>query len=520
MDRSVVGPSLTVGTADRGGKLVRSLGASARTSLLWGGGFTIFKDVVQLVGMLILIRLLAPADYGRAALARTIVDLLAVVSFGTFATHTLQTREPAEIDWQAHFTAGAVINSALAFLTLGLAWLLSFTSRYSGVALPLAALSLVFIVEIPGRLRYQMVQVAHDWQRFRILLIAGSLLAAGAGIVIAMLGGGVWALVVQPVLFGLPASLDLVLLSKWRADWSWSWQRYRETARFAATRIGAGTLLHGRRTIEETLLAGSYDFAALGVFTRSIRLATLIAGRIGSIAIISLYPVITRADQRSVQFQRYAGLVLRGVVWATVPAAVFLALSAADIVTLLYGQRWSAVIPLLPVAAAAVSFGGIASVASALILAKNEIKACLLIDVVSAVLGVTLALWLVPVGMEIYLAALVAHGLIVLALTITVLVATRGIDGSGTVFALLPPVIAGGAGAAAILSARAALGFSEILVLRLGLELILFSIIYLAVLRLAFERPLRELLDVAPGGNQLGAMLALTPRTVCRSGQK
>src|SRR6476469_3152322 len=116
MGRSVVGPSLTVGTADRGGKLVRSLGASARTSLLWAGGFTIFRDVVQLVSMLILIRLIAPADYGRVALARTIVDLLAVVSFGTFATHTLQAREPAEIDWQAHFTAGAVINSVLAFL--------------------------------------------------------------------------------------------------------------------------------------------------------------------------------------------------------------------------------------------------------------------------------------------------------------------------------------------------------------------------------------------------------------------
>ena len=515
----MLGPSPTVGGVDRSGKPVRSLGASARASLLWGGGFTIFRDVVQLVSMLILVRLLAPADYGRMALARTIVDLLAVGSFATLVTHTLQARDPAEIDWQAHFTAAAVVNSVLAFLTLGLAWLLSFTSRYSGVALPLAALSLVFIVEIPGRLRHQMVQVAHDWQRFRILLIAGSLLGAGAGIVIAMLGGGVWALVVQPLLFGLPASLDLVLFSKWRPDWSWSWLRYRETARFAASRIGAGALLNGRRTIEESLLAGSYDFAGLGVFTRSIRLATLIAGRIGSIAIISLYPVITRADQRSAQFQRYAGLVLRGAVWATVPAAVFLALSAADIASLLYGPRWSAVIPLVPVAAAAVSFGGIASLVNSLLLAKDEIRACLFIDLVSAVLGVTLALWLVPVGMEIYLAALVAHGLIVLGLAITVLVATGGIDRSATVSALLPPVVAGGAGVAAILSARAALGFSEILVLRLGLDLILFSIVYLAVLRLAFKRSLRELLDVVPGGNQLGAVLALIPRTICRNGR-
>jgi len=470
--------------------------------------------------MLILVRLLAPADYGRMALARTIVELLAVGSFGTLVTHALQSRNPAEIDWQAHFTAAVVINSVLALLTLGLAWLLSFTSRYSGVALPLAALSLLFIVDIPGKLRHQMVQVAHDWRRFRILLISGSLLGAGAGVLIAMLGGGVWALVVQPILFGLPASLDLVLFSKWRPDWSWSWLRYRETARFAAARIGAGALLHGRRTIEESLLAGSYDFGALGVFTRSIRLATLSAGRIGSVAMISLYPVITRADQQSVQFQRYAGLVLRGAVWTTVPAAMFLALSAADIASVLYGPRWSAVIPLLPIAAAAVSFGGIASVVNSLLLAKDEIKACLFIDLVSALLAVALALWLVPVGMEIYLAALVAHGLIILGLTITVLVATGGINRSAILSSLLPPVVAGGVGAVTILSVRAAaLGSSEILVLRLGLELILFSIVYLAVLRFAFQRPLRELLDVAPGGDQLGAVLALVPRTIRRGGR-
>jgi O-antigen/teichoic acid export membrane protein len=126
-----VEPNPTVGGVDAGGMPVRSLGASAGASLLWGGGFTIFRDVVQLVTMLILVRLLAPADYGRMALAQTIVGLLAVMSFGTLVTHALQARDPAEIDWQAHFTAAAVINSVLALLTLGLAWLLSVLLKIS-----------------------------------------------------------------------------------------------------------------------------------------------------------------------------------------------------------------------------------------------------------------------------------------------------------------------------------------------------------------------------------------------------
>jgi O-antigen/teichoic acid export membrane protein len=68
------------------------LGASARASVLWGGGFTVARDVAQFAGMLVLVRLLSAEDYGTAALAQSITGLLSVVSFGTFLTHALQLR--------------------------------------------------------------------------------------------------------------------------------------------------------------------------------------------------------------------------------------------------------------------------------------------------------------------------------------------------------------------------------------------------------------------------------------------
>ena len=154
----------------------RGLGASARASLLWGGGFTLLRDLAQFGVMLILVRLLTPADYGTAALAQAIIGLVAVVSFGTFSAHALQMRDPDEIDWQAHFTAAAAINVTLAALVLALAYALSFTTRYAEAALPLAALAVIFIIEIPGTLRHRMLEANHDWKRFRLLLIIGTFL--------------------------------------------------------------------------------------------------------------------------------------------------------------------------------------------------------------------------------------------------------------------------------------------------------------------------------------------------------
>lgn len=110
------------------------LGASARASLLWGGGFTLLRHIAQFGAMLILVRLLTPADYCTAALVQAIVGVFSIISFGTFSSHSLQQRNPDEIDWQVHFTATAVLNTTIAALALVFAFCLSFVDRYDEAA--------------------------------------------------------------------------------------------------------------------------------------------------------------------------------------------------------------------------------------------------------------------------------------------------------------------------------------------------------------------------------------------------
>src|SRR5689334_3326532 len=90
-----------------------SRASSARAAMLWSAGFTFVRDVAQFGSMLVLVRILSPADYGAATLAQSILGLHSVVSFGTFSSHALQVRDPRAINWQAHFVAAAVINIVL-----------------------------------------------------------------------------------------------------------------------------------------------------------------------------------------------------------------------------------------------------------------------------------------------------------------------------------------------------------------------------------------------------------------------
>jgi O-antigen/teichoic acid export membrane protein len=486
-----------------------ALGQTARGAVLWGSGFTLVTDLVQFALMLVLVRILSADDYGRAGLAQSVLGMVSIVSFKTLIPHALQLRDPKTIDWQAHFTAGAVVNVSLFVLTLFVAGLLSLTTSYAGAAAPLTVLSFVLLIEIPANVRVTMLQVAHEWARLRALNIAGTLLAGAAALAVALLGGGVWALVVSVPLFVMPSVVDLFFVVKWRPDWSWSWVRYRDSASFGITRIGSAGLNSGRQMAEQLTLAGVYDFASLGIFSRAVGLATITSGRIGPAAMLFLYPVITRAERGSDHFQRIAGLVLRGVAWTTIPAASFLALFAQDIVSLLYGQRWMDVSPLVPLAAAYVGFNGIVATAYSLLLANEHPRACLMIDVVSNALGMTLIFLFIPLGPRLYLAAVTAQAAVVLSITLVVLYSTGGIRPSQIRSAILPPIAAASAAIAAVIGVRTALPPRSGLAPGVVFEGVVFVLVFLAATRLWFATLLRELLGVAPGGRQINRLMLL-----------
>jgi O-antigen/teichoic acid export membrane protein len=464
---------------------------------------------MQFATMLVLVRLLSPNDYGRMALAQTIIAFISVLSFKTFAPHALQSRNPEAVDWQAYFALGSVLNAFAFLVSLVIGALLSLTTKYSAASLPLTLLAMVFLLEVPANLRQTMAQVTHDWVRTRGLIVAGSALSNVVAIAIALAGGGILALVIGPVLNVVPATLDLFLIAKWRPAWDWNWQRCRDAVAFGIKRVASAGVLSGRQAVEQSMLAGTYSFSTLGLFSRSIGLATLVGGRIGGLASLSLYSVITRAECRSERFRRLAGLMLRGVAWITIPCSVFLALSANDITTLIYGHRWVGVIPLVPFAAGQAALSGITWAAETLLLANDEVRACLAVDLATAAIGAAVVLWLVPSGPRVYLVGSAAMYVIILGLVIWFLNRTKGIGLREAGAAFLPPLVSCLVAAAALLGAKPILPRAELLLLRLSLEGTVFFVVFAITMRTAFPVLLREFLDVVPGGRRTALVLRL-----------
>jgi len=486
-----------------------SLRKSAQQAILWSAGLNLFRDALQFGQMLILVRLLDPAIYGMAGLAATFINFIGLISFQHIITHVLQVRGESRVNFHQHFTAGVAINGGLFVLANLVSFALRLSDQYAPLQPLLHVLSFTFLLSVPVDMRVKMLERDHDWSRLRLLQMGSILVSIVAAIVMALAGAGVYALIVPGLLASLVFVADLFLIIGWRPNWQWSYAEYREALHFGLNRAGSNALNGGRSLLQNALITQHFQFSALGVFGRAEGLANMFCGRIAQEASNALYPVITRAEAQSDRFQRISGLVLQSVAWVVVPIAAFFSLEADNIVRLLFGSKWLAVIPLLPLAMAIGLAVSIGAIAYWLLLANNQSCLCLCFDMIAFVLAAAVMLALIPFGLVPYLIGAAAAHVAIAVILVTLLVRTQGISAIALVAVLLPPILAAFTGAVAAWSLKSLLPHDLLPIAQLLLAGPAFAAAYVATLRLLFRAPLAELVGYLPGGKQLGRLLYL-----------
>lgn len=490
-----------------------NLGQMARLSVLWTAGFNIFRDLIQFVVMLVLVRLLAPEAYGEFGLVTSIIGFITVFSVSNFVAHTLQVKSDDEAHFQDHFTAGAVLQLGMFLVTNLVAFGLRWFPAVASVAPLVHVMSVGFILDWPTQLHCRMLERAMNFGRLRTLHAIGLTINGIAAISLAALGAGTLALLLPGLLVTLPFIWSLFVRQGWRPTWSWSWKNYAPAWRFGVTRIGSGLTVNGRQLFESSVLSAVLGFAALGILNRSLGLAQLFCYKIATQLIHAIYPVLTRVEGGVENTQRVGGLVLRSVAWTVVPTAVCFGALAGPIVEIVYGPNWIEVVPLLPWAMAWGASASLVYASYMLLLARQQPKKCLVADLLNLA-GTGLSLWLcLPHGKLAYLTALVCLQGVIVVLLLFWLKGAHAVAWRGVAEALIPAFAAAASGA---LVATAVLRFGfglqpDNFWRAMGWGLI-FLVLYLGVLRLGFVHQLSALVNYCPGRRWINRALILGAR--------
>lgn len=479
--------------------------------IAWTSGYRVFASLAQFGAMLVLVRVIPPADYGRAGAIVGLLTLVNIFSCGVFINQSLQMRDGEEPNWSLHWQAGFWLQAVLFVATNALATALWWSPNHRSIA-PLAHLaSLGLLFESANSLRAAMLRRNMAFRRMRIVDGIGTFASILVILSLGLAGWGAFAIVLGAnVVPAVPGAIDLLLVKRWRPDTGWfrfpDWREYKPAIKFGLQQ-SCSALLHALRGALETLVfPARLGFASLGFLQRAQALFGSTVGQVNSIFAETVYPLMPRQAWDRERYSKIATHFLQVVCMIVIPGALFVGWQGKALLRLLYGQKWLAADPLILPAVLIGASVCLFTSGYRVLLAKTELKRCFALDVAAALLTVPTILTIVLGGDVVVYAWALAAGQLAAA-TVAIAVASPLFEPGWLRTIFFPPVTSAAIALLSVhfVSASDSLPLSGAVVMRA----ILFAVVTALVVRVLFPDVLTLAMRGVPGGERLGKWLRL-----------
>lgn len=322
---------------------VRRLDNALLKGLAWTGGSRWLTQLVTWPATFLVARLLSPDEYGVVAMASVQIRILSlIIEAGLGSAVVVKSDLDEDESRQAH-TLSLFIGIAALVVCALLAVPISRFYNTSNLIPIIVVLGGVLVMDsvrsVPiGLLRRQM--------RFKALAgvdVARGIVDAGTGLVLAWLGFGYWALVLQFVAGGVTATALVLVLCPIR------FCRPRFSRLRAMVKLGGqfavGSVAWYIYMSADMVIAGRIlGVAALGAYSFAGMLANLPADRIAT-AVTRVAPsMFAEMHRDAYALRRYFSSLVAGLAGIVLPCLVGLALVADEFVEVILGPQWSAVV--------------------------------------------------------------------------------------------------------------------------------------------------------------------------------
>jgi O-antigen/teichoic acid export membrane protein len=184
---------------------------------------------------------------------------------------------------------------------------------------------------------------------FAARALTGYVLGGAVGITLALLGWGVWSLVVCQIIQALVILVVMWIAISWRPKFRFSTRSFRHLAQFSRSFIAANILTSITEKVDSLVIGLILDVTAVGYYA----LALKVLQTVGLITMIPLQaimmPVLARLTlQREKFVSEYTALVTASMA-TSLPAIAGIGVVASTVFPLAFGEHWASAVPVLRV---------------------------------------------------------------------------------------------------------------------------------------------------------------------------
>ena len=324
-----------------------SLKKQIMSGMVWKFAERFIAQGVSFIVSLVLARILMPEDYGVVAIINVFITVADVFLTSGLNTALIQKQDANELDFSTIFYCNLGLGVVLYIILFLLApWM---AAAYHMPILTSAVR--VFALRLPIS-AYQSIQTAYvsrrmDFKRFFFSTIVGTLISAVVGIIMALRGYGVWALIAQYLTNTIIDTLFLAITVRWHPRLMFSWKAAKPLIKYGGKVMLTDLLGTVCNNLGDFIIGARYTSADLAYYTKGKQLPTLIKGNIYTSLISVLFPGMSKINDNDEKVKALSRKSIRVLTYIIYPLMTGLIVVAEPLTIFLYTEKWIAMVPFV-----------------------------------------------------------------------------------------------------------------------------------------------------------------------------
>lgn len=342
----------------------------------------------QLIGLVVLARLLPPTEYGLMAMATVVINFTYLLRDMGTAAAVVQKENLTEDTKNTVFWLNVGLGLFLGFGLFAASSLIADGFRSPRLIPVLWVLALVFPLTSTVAVHQALLERE---SKFR-LLARIEIVSAFAGLVVALVFAyanfGVFSLAYQTIATALLTSGQLWVTSRWMPKVRWSNVEFKSLWRFSGHLTGFTFVNFFARNADSLIIGRALGTVSLGIYSQAYKVMIFPLQSMTSVASRALFPVMSRQQNDREQMAKLYFRSLRLIATITAPLMGGLWVLREPFVDVALGKQWVDVINILAWLAPVGFIQSLISTTGTVFMATGRTDLLMQLGVIGAVLQV------------------------------------------------------------------------------------------------------------------------------------
>lgn len=327
-------------------------GKTIASGMFWRFGEKITAQFVSFLVSIVLARILLPADYGIVAIVNVFLTIAEVFVTSGLGTALVQKKDATKKDFSTLFWCNLFLSFCLYIVVFVFS---PFIARFFNMSL-LSTVLRVVAIRIPIS-AFNSIQNAYvsknlEFKKFFFATIVGTIISAFVGILMALKGFGVWALVSQMLTNSIIDTLVLFITIKWKPSLEFSLRDAKSMVRYGSGVLATDLIGTIYNNLNDFVIGKKYTSVDLAFYSQGKKIPEMLNNNIEATLCSVLFPVMSMSDNTN-QIKKIRRRSIKMMGFIIFPIMLGMAAISDKMIVVLLTEKWVMAVPYVRIACVA-----------------------------------------------------------------------------------------------------------------------------------------------------------------------